>query len=53
MNHNRTAQVQQAAAAHRANLRKILEHRLDVARAKGDETLVRQLEQEAHYLRLD
>ncbi|MEW6491205.1 MAG: hypothetical protein AB1589_01455 [Cyanobacteriota bacterium] len=53
MNPNRNAQVQQAAAAHRANLRRILEHRLEVARAKGDETLIRQLEQEAHYLRLD
>lgn len=53
MNKNRNHQAQKAAAAHRATLQKILEHRLEVARAKGDETLIRQLEQEASYLNLD
>ncbi len=52
MNKNRHNQVQQAAAAHRDNLQKNLAHRLEVARANGDETLIRQLEAEANYLRL-
>ncbi len=52
MNKNRHNQVQQAAAAHRDNLQKNLAHRLEVARANGDETLIRQLEAEASYLRL-
>ncbi|MBE9167022.1 hypothetical protein IQ238_05550 [Pleurocapsales cyanobacterium LEGE 06147] len=34
---------------HRVNLLKILEHRLEVARAKGDENLIRQLEAEKSY----
>lgn len=53
VNRNRNPQAQKAAAAHRATLQKLLEHRLEVARAKGDETLIRQLEQEASYLNLD
>lgn len=53
VNKNRNGQAQKAAAAHRATLQKLLEHRLEVARAKGDETLIRQLEQEASYLNLD
>ena len=53
MNKNRNNQAQKAAVAHRATLQKLLEHRLEVARAKGDETLIRQLEQEASYLNLD
>lgn len=40
---------QQAAAAHRANIQKSLEHRLQVARAKGDAQLIRQLEAEKQY----
>ena len=53
MNTNRLNKSQNLAAAHRANLKKNLEHRLEVARAKGDETLIRMLEQEASYLHLD
>ncbi len=53
MNKNLNNKAQKAAAAHRDNLRKSLEHRLEVARANGDETLIRQLEAEASYLRLD
>lgn len=53
INRNRSEKSQKAAAAHRDNLRKSLEHRLEVARAKGDEALIRQLEQEASYLDLD
>ncbi|HEY9666889.1 MAG TPA: hypothetical protein V6C91_08790 [Coleofasciculaceae cyanobacterium] len=53
MNKNRNSKLQNVTATHRANLRKLLEHRLEVARAKGDEALIRQLEQEANYLQLD
>lgn len=53
MNKNRNHQAQKAAAVHRATLQKLLEHRLEVARSKGDETLVRQLEQEASSLNLE
>ena len=53
MNKNHLNKAQNLAAAHRANLKKNLEHRLEVARANGDETLIRLLEQEASYLRLD
>ena len=53
MNKNRNLQTQQAAAAHRDSLKKNLQHRLEVARSKGDETLIRQLEAEASYLNLD
>ena len=53
MNKNRNENVQQAAATHRATLQKLLEHRLEVARSKGDEALIRQLQQEASYLNLN
>lgn len=51
MLNNKRQAVQQAAAAHRANLQKSLEHRIQIARATGNERLVRQLEEEASYLR--
>lgn len=51
MLNNKRQAAQQAAAAHRANLLKSLEHRLEMARAKGDDRLIRQLEEEASYLR--
>ena len=38
--------------AHRETLKKNLEHRLEVARSKGDQSLVQQLEREAAYLNL-
>jgi hypothetical protein len=50
MNINRQEKLKNAAAAHRDSLRKSLEHRIEVARANGDERLVRQLEAEANYL---
>lgn len=53
VNKNRLSKVQETAAVHRANLQKNLEHRLEVARAKGDEALIRQLEAEASYLSLN
>ena len=46
---NNTQQRLQAVANHRANIQRILQHRLEVARAKGDQTLVRQLEAESNY----
>lgn len=53
VNKNYNNKAQKAASAHRDNLQKNLQHRLEVARAKGDETLIRQLEAEASYLDLD
>ncbi len=53
MSKKRSEKAQKAADSHRANLQKSLEHRLEVARAKGDEALIRQLEQEASYLNLN
>jgi hypothetical protein len=50
MNKNRQEALKQVAAVHRDNLRKNLQHRLEVARSQGDENLVRQLEAEASYL---
>lgn len=53
MNRNHLDKVRKAASAHRDTLQKNLEHRLEVARANGDEALIRQLEAEASYLRLN
>jgi hypothetical protein len=50
MNNKRQQSIQQAQAAHRATLLKSLQHRLEVARANGNEALVRLLEEEASYL---
>lgn len=52
MNKNRQEIVTQAASAHQESLRKSLQHRLEVARAQGNESLIRQLEKEAAYLHL-
>jgi hypothetical protein len=52
MNRNRQELLKTAAEKHRDSLRKNLEHRLEVARARGDEQLVRQLEAEANYLHI-
>lgn len=46
MNKTRQQVLTKYAEAHRMNIRKSLEHRLRVAREKGDETLVRVLEAE-------
>jgi hypothetical protein len=51
-NKKRNNLVKEAAIAHRNSLQKSIEHRLEVARAKGDQALIRQLEAEASYLRL-
>lgn len=50
MNRDRRQMLTQAAELHRANLRKNLEHRLEIAKASGDERLVRMLEAEASYI---
>jgi hypothetical protein len=52
MNKNRQQLVTKAASAHRDSLRKNLQHRLEIARAQGNDALVRQLEAEASYLNL-
>jgi len=40
------ATLSQSAETHRANIRKSLEHRLEVARAAGNQELIRALEAE-------
>lgn len=50
MNRNRQEVLKNAASHHRDSLRKSLQHRLEIARAKGNEQLVRELEAEASYL---
>lgn len=49
MSNNRLQTVTKAKEAHIENIQKSLEHRLEVARAKGDEKLIRQLEAEMQY----
>lgn len=49
MNRNIRGQQQKAAAAHRDSIKKSLQHRLEVARASGDEKLIRHLEAEVNY----
>ena len=46
---NLQGKAKQAAQAHRVNIQKSIEHRLEVARANGDESLIRQLEAEINY----
>jgi hypothetical protein len=50
MNRNRQETRAKIAETHRANLWKNLQRRLEVAKAKGDEQLIRMLEAEANYL---
>jgi hypothetical protein len=52
MNKNRQQMITEAARAHRESLRRNLQHRLEVARAQGNDKLVRQIEAEAAYLHL-
>ncbi len=49
MNKSRQEILKETAATHRATIQKQLQHRLEMARAKGDDQLVRQLEAEANY----
>ncbi len=50
MNKNRLTAVE-LANIHRDNLRSNLQRRMEAARARGDENLVRMLEAEAQYLK--
>ncbi len=49
MNKQTQQHFNQVSQTHRLNIRKNLQHRLEVARAKGDEDLIRQLEAESEY----
>lgn len=51
-NNNRQQALTEAAVAYKESLRRNLQHRLEVARAQGNDKLVRQLEAEAAYLHL-
>ncbi len=48
MTYNQT-QLNDVARLHRANILKSLEHRLEVARSKGQSGLIQQLEAERSY----
>jgi hypothetical protein len=50
MNKNRQETVKKAAQTHHVNMQRNLQRRLEAARAKGDEALIRQLEAEAKYI---
>ncbi len=50
MNRKRQETTTQATQTHRANMQKNLQRRLEAARAKGDEELIRLLEAEANYI---
>jgi hypothetical protein len=49
MSRNRLQAIQKAEEVHRQSMKKSVEYRLEVARAKGDENLIRQLEAEQAY----
>jgi len=49
MNRDMQQRFKRATQTHRANIQRSLEHRLEVARAKGDESLIRQLQAEINY----
>ncbi len=49
MNTNRLQAANKAKEAHRQNIQRDIERRLQVARSQGDEKLIRQLEDEMRY----
>lgn len=49
MSQSKLQSARRAREVHRQSIQRSLEHRLEVARAKGDETLIRQLEAEMSY----
>ncbi|MEX0270410.1 hypothetical protein AB3R30_14795 [Leptolyngbyaceae cyanobacterium UHCC 1019] len=53
LNKKRQEMATKAAQAHQITLQKNLQRRLEVARASGDENLLRQLEAEASYIGLN
>lgn len=46
---NRQQRRTEAVKTHQLNIQRSLQHRLEVARAKGDEALIRQLLSEGEY----
>lgn len=50
LNKNSRNSATKVSEVHRANIQKRLEHRLEVARANGDQNLVRVLENELRQL---
>jgi hypothetical protein len=50
VNTNRLKVFKETAQLHQINLRRNLERRLEAARARGDENLIRLLEAEAEYI---
>ncbi|GAB4379317.1 MAG: hypothetical protein Kow00121_33230 [Elainellaceae cyanobacterium] len=50
MNINRQQAIKQTVQMHQDNLRKNVQRRLEAARSRGDEDLIRQLEAEARYI---
>ena len=50
-NKKRQEILTQSAATHRANIQRRLQHRLEIAKAKGDRALIDRLEAEADYFR--
>lgn len=52
MNNNLKNILQNASNSHRESMRRSLNARLEAARAKGNDKLVKQLEAEAKYLHL-
>ncbi|MCG6136108.1 MAG: hypothetical protein MET45_15895 [Nostoc sp. LLA-1] len=51
MSQSRLQTLRTAQETHRVNIQKSLEHRLQVAKAKGDNQLIHQLEAEIQYFR--
>lgn len=51
MTTNRVEAIKQADKTHQESVIKTLQHRLEVAKDKGDQDLVRQLEAEMSYYR--
>lgn len=49
MSSNMQQRFNKAAETHRVNIQRSLQHRLEVARAKGDEKLISQLQAEINY----
>ncbi|HLP91577.1 MAG TPA: hypothetical protein VK184_23705 [Nostocaceae cyanobacterium] len=49
MSNNRQQAAKESQDIHKENIKKSLEHRLQIAKTKGDEQLIRQLEAEMAY----
>lgn len=49
MNNNRQQRLSEAARNHHLSIQRSLHHRMEVAQARGDENLMRQLQAESKY----